>query len=98
MLVNLIRNYSMSIMIAGLTLLGSCGGKKKADGKALADEVCDCRQKAKGLSFSDPEAKKIRMECSKLQGENWGKIIKDKEQEDAFNKRLNECVADLMGK
>ena len=42
------------------------------------------------------EAKKIRMECSKLQGENWGKIIRDKEQEDAFNKRLNECTDEII--
>ncbi|MBK6828988.1 MAG: hypothetical protein IPG86_19985 [Chitinophagaceae bacterium] len=48
------------------------------------------------MKFSDPEAKKIRMECSKLQGENWGKIIKDKTQEDAFNKKLNECTAEMI--
>ncbi|HQV54551.1 MAG TPA: hypothetical protein PLX17_03505 [Chitinophagaceae bacterium] len=36
------------------------------------------------------------MECSKLQGENWGKIIRDKEQEDAFNKRLNECTDEII--
>jgi len=48
------------------------------------------------LKFSDPEAKKIRMECSKLQGENWGKIINDKTQEDAFNKKLNECTAEMI--
>ncbi|MBL0269119.1 MAG: hypothetical protein IPP99_10775 [Chitinophagaceae bacterium] len=81
------------ILTAGIV---SCGGKKKADGLALASEVCECRQKGKGLKFSDPEAKKIRMECSKLQGENWGKIIKDKTQEDAFNKKLNECTAEMI--
>lgn len=74
----------------------SCGEKKKADGITLANEVCDCRKKGKGLAFADPEAKKIRMECSKLQGENWGKIIKDKAEEDAFNKRLNECTDEMI--
>ncbi len=88
------KNY---IMLAALTFfLFSCGGKKKADGIALANEVCECRQKGKGLKFADPEAKKIRMECSKLQGENWGKIIKDKPAEDAFNKRLNECTNEML--
>ena len=43
------------ILTAGIV---SCGGKKKADGLALASEVCECRQKGKGLKFSDPEAKK----------------------------------------
>jgi len=86
--------------IAILTILSfvlfSCGGKNKADGIALANEVCECRKKGKGLAFADMEAKKIRMECSKLQGENWGKIIRDKEQEDAFNKRLNECTDEII--
>lgn len=77
-------------------MLLSCGGKKKADGIALANEVCECRKKGNGLAFADPEAKKIRMECSKLQGENWGKIIKDKSEEDAFNKRLNECTDEMI--
>ena len=86
--------------IAILTILSfvlfSCGGKNKADGIALANEVCECRKKGKGLAFADLEAKKIRMECSKLQGENWAKIVKDKEQEDAYNKRLNECTDEMI--
>lgn len=88
------KKYAFLIVIA--FMLFSCGGKKKADGIALANEVCECRKKGKGMKFSDPEAKKIRMECSKLQGENWGKIIKDKVEEDAFNKRLNECTAEMI--
>ena len=88
------KNY---ILLTGLTFFFlSCGSKKKADGLALANEVCECRQKGKGLEFSDPEAKKIRMDCSKLQGENWGKIINDKPAENAFNKRLNECTAEMI--
>lgn len=89
----MIRSFNISVFILSIIagcIISSCSGKK-ADGKALAEEVCECRKKAEGLEFSDPEAKKIRMECSKLQGENWGRIIKDKEQEDAFNRRLNEC-------
>lgn len=39
---------------------------------------------------------KLRLECSKIQGENWGKIIRDKEQEDAFNKRVNECTVEMI--
>lgn len=88
------KNYSCLIVLA--FLLFSCGGKKKADGITLAEQVCECRKKGKGLEFTDPEAKKIRMECSKLQGENWGKIIKDKTEEDAFNKRLNECTDEMI--
>ena len=85
------------ILPAALSLLlFSCGGKKKIDGTALANEVCECRKKGKGLKFADPEAKKIRMECSTLQGENWAKIIKNKLAEDAFNKRLNECTNDII--
>ena len=80
------------LIMLGLTLtLFACGGKKKVDGISLANEVCECRKKGKNLKFDDPEAKKIRMECSKLQGDNWGKIIRDKHEEYAFNKRLNEC-------
>jgi hypothetical protein len=88
------KNYAALIMLG--FMLFSCGGKKKADGIALANEVCECRKKGKGLEFADPEAKKIRMECSKLQGENWAKIIKDKPEEDAFNKRLNECTNEMI--
>lgn len=88
------KKYAFLIVMT--SLLFSCGGKKKANGIALADEVCECRKKGKGMKFSDPEARKIRMECSKLQGENWGKIIKDKAEEDAFNKRLNECTAEMI--
>jgi hypothetical protein len=90
----MMKNYAGLLAIS--LLLFSCGGKKKADAAALADEVCACRQKGKGLKFSDPEAKKIRMECSGLQGENWAKIINDKAGEAAFNKRLNECTAELI--
>lgn len=88
------KNYVL--LSAFAIFLFSCAGKKKADGVALANEVCECRQKGKGLEFADPEAKKIRMECSKLQGENWGKIIKDKSAEDAFNTRLNECTDEML--
>lgn len=88
------KKYAGLVIMA--FILFSCAGKKKVDGIALADEVCECRKKGKGLKFSDPEAKKIRMECSKLQGENWGRIIKDKPQEAAFNKRLNECTDEMI--
>jgi hypothetical protein len=88
------KNYAAIILLS--IILFSCGGKKKVDGMALANEVCECRKKGKGLPFSDPEAKKIRMECSKLQGENWAKIKKDKPAEDEFNKRLNECTAEMI--
>ena len=95
---NYFTRKACGLFLSGfLFIFTACGGGKKPDGQALAHEVCECRKKAKGLSFSDPEARKIRMECSKLQGENWGKIIKNKEQEAAFNKRLNECVSDLAG-
>ena len=83
------------ITILSLALF-SCGGKKKTDGIALANEVCECKQKLHGLSSSAPETKKLRLECSKIQGENWGKIIRDKEQEDAFNKRVNECTVEMI--
>ncbi|MBK8507072.1 MAG: hypothetical protein IPL46_35800 [Saprospiraceae bacterium] len=86
--------------IYGLILLSfclaSCGGHPKADGIALAEEVCECRKKGKGLKFADPTARKIRLECSKLQGENWAKIIRDKAQEEAFNKRLTECTNEML--
>ena len=88
------KNYISLFALA--FLLFSCGGNKKVNGTALAEEVCECRKKGKGLKFADPEAKKIRLECSKLQGENWAKIIKDKPEEEAFNKRLNECTDEMI--
>lgn len=88
------KNYMIAFVSAFFII--SCGGKMKVDGTALANEVCECRKKGKGLKFADPEAKRIRMECSKLQGENWFKIKKDKPAEDAFNKRLNECTAEMI--
>lgn len=44
------------ITILSLVLF-SCGGKKKTDGIALANEVCECKQKLHGLSSSAPETK-----------------------------------------
>lgn len=86
-----------NIFLIGLALIVfSCGGKKK-DGATLATEVCDCRKKAKGLERKDPQSEKIMLECSKLQGENWVKVSKNKTEEEAFNKVLNECWAEILG-
>jgi hypothetical protein len=89
------KNY---ILLTALTLfLVSCAGKKKADGLTLANEVCECRQKVKkGMKFEDPEFDKIFKECSILQGENFGKISNDKPAEEAYNKRLNECMDEMI--
>lgn len=78
------KNYFFLTLTA--VAIFSCGTNKKTDGIALANEVCECRKKGKGLAFADSEAKKIRLDCSKLQGDNWGKIIRDKPEEDAFKK------------
>lgn len=88
------KNYAILIVLAFIFF--SCGGKKKVDGIALANEVCECRQRGKDLKFNDPEAKKIRKECSVLQGENWMKIIRNKTEEDLFNKRINECTDEMI--
>ncbi|MBK8312128.1 MAG: hypothetical protein IPL04_15690 [Chitinophagaceae bacterium] len=88
------KKYSILAVLAVLLL--SCGGKIKLMVLLLLMKCVNAAKKVKGLAFADMEAKKIRMECSKLQGENWGKIIRDKEQEDAFNKRLNECTDEII--
>lgn len=68
------KNFITSVL--AILFMFFCGCKMKVDGTELANEVCECRKKGKGLKFADPEAKRIRMECSKLQGENWFKIKK----------------------
>ncbi|MBK8520648.1 MAG: hypothetical protein IPL54_07090 [Chitinophagaceae bacterium] len=88
------KNYAFFAVF--VLLLLSVGCKSKIDGTALADEVCECRMKTKGMKFDDPERKRIWKECSKIQGDNWMKIVKDKPAEDAFNKRLNECLQEVI--
>lgn len=90
------KNY-LSIVVLGF-LLCSCGSKKKPDANALANEVCECRNKTLSMKTDDPEAKKIRLECSKLQGDNFGKIGTDEPAKEVFTKRLNECNAEWIEK
>ncbi|HQV54552.1 MAG: hypothetical protein IPH34_02770 [Chitinophagaceae bacterium] len=75
----------------------SCGGKeeKKTDGFALANEVCDCKMKTKGMKYTDPERMKIWKECLDLQGANWKKLEYDKSETIAFNDRVKECLLQL---
>ena len=88
------KNYVVSMAL--LAMLFSIGCNAGADATALANEVCDCRMKTKGMKMQDPERKKIWLECSKIQGENFAKISKDKPAEEAYNKRLNECLQEVM--
>ena len=91
------KNYIGLIVLT--FLLFSCGGNKKVDGTALAEEVCKCRQKVKkGMKADDPEFDKIFTECSILQGENWIKLKKDTLAENAYTKRLNECMLEMIDK
>ncbi|MFZ1784696.1 MAG: hypothetical protein WAU23_05795 [Ferruginibacter sp.] len=88
------KNYFVFATL--MVMLLSIGCQSKVDGTALADEVCDCRMKTKGMQRQDPERKKIWLECSKIQGENFVKLKNDKPAEEAYNKKLNECLQEVM--
>lgn len=74
----------------------SFGCKSSIDGTAQAEEVCACRMKTKGMQIGDPVRRKIWSECSVIQGNNWSKLKGDKVAETAYNKKLNECLQEVL--
>lgn len=84
-----------SLLFALIFMLLACSRKKKPDAITLADAVCDCKMKTKGMKYKDPERIRIWKECLDLQGGNWKKIMGNKPWEEAYNKRLKECMLEL---
>ncbi len=68
----------------------SCGGGGASASK-LANEVCDCYQKANAMDPSGPERAKAQDACLKKQGENWTKVKDDQKKADEFNKIIGDC-------
>ncbi|MBK8608554.1 MAG: hypothetical protein IPL84_00985 [Chitinophagaceae bacterium] len=82
-------------LIAITGILYACGGEKKVDGLVLANEVCDCKWKTKGMKYNDPERMKIWKSCLDLQGANFKKLTGNKDAAKAYSKRLKECLDEL---
>jgi hypothetical protein len=84
------------IILLTASLFTSCGGGNSAS--KLANEVCDCYQKANSMDPADPGRKEAQNDCIKKQGENWNRIKDDQEKSKEYNKIIGECAADLIKK
>lgn len=84
----------ITLLIAAPFILASCGG---VDGKAIAEEVCDCYKKANKASKTDIEAiKKEQDKCMELQKSKWDELKTDVEQAKAYNERISECSKQMI--
>ena len=85
-----------AIAIIAITgMLYACGTEQKADGLTLANEVCGCKAKTKGMKYKDPVRMKIWKSCLDMQGANFKKLAGDKTAIATYNKRLRECLNEL---
>ncbi|MFI5202936.1 MAG: hypothetical protein ACHQF2_00450 [Flavobacteriales bacterium] len=89
-------NKKMIMVLAMAPIfLASCGGG--ADGKAIAEEICDCYKKANKASTTDID--KIRAEqdkCMDLQKSKTEELKTNAEEAKKYNDRINECSKQML--
>lgn len=87
------KHYILFIVIVA-SIVSSCGesDKKKLDGAALSDEVCNCKMKTKGMKYNDPERVRIWKECLDLQGMNYKKVSINNAEMEIYKKNNSECM------
>ena len=93
----IIKKNILKLVIAGIAILFAFSSCKKKGGLAMANEVCDCKMKTKGMSIISPERIEIWNKCLKIESSYFIKLQKDKEQLDIFNKKRNECLKEILG-
>ena len=79
-----------------LSLFTACGKGKNA--RQIAEEVCDCSEKANAMDASDPKRPVAQADCAKLQVESWDKVKNNQKDADEFNKVLSERLEALIKK
>lgn len=86
------------LIVAGTSFfLLSCGGGGNSASK-LANEVCDCYEKANGMDAADPKRTDAQNECVKMQGDSWAKVKDDMKKSDEYNKIIGDCGKKLIEK
>ena len=84
------------LFVLTLSLLTACGKGKSA--RQIAEEVCDCSEKANAMNADDPKRPVAQAECAKLQVESWDKVKDNQKEADEFNKILRERFEALIKK
>ena len=84
------------LVILSASFMIACGKGKTA--RQIAEEVCDCSEKANAMDASDPKRPAAQADCAKLQVESWDKVKDNQKDADEFNKVLSERLEALIKK
>lgn len=76
-------------------LFTACGG---SNAKKLAEEVCNCSEKANALPTTDPNRTLEQNACAKKQMEAWNKVKDNAKDAEEFNKIIGKCAEEQIKK
>jgi hypothetical protein len=83
------------LLAAAPFMLASCGGG--VDGKAIAEEVCDCYKNANKASKTDIDKIKAEQDkCMDLQKSKWDELKTNAEEAKKYNDRISECSKQMI--